>query len=67
MMEMRSIVKLSTRVATITNNDCDVESIPSRELERKSRSGCLSASSRFFEKKVKKSENNPLHLLKSMV
>jgi len=51
MMEMRSIVKLSTRVATITNNDCDVESIPSRELERKSRSGCLSASSRFFEKK----------------
>jgi len=66
-MKMRGIVNPSTRVATRPNDNCDVESITSRELERKSRSGCLSASSRFFEKKVKKSENNPLHLLRSMV
>lgn len=44
------LVYPSGKPATRTDYDCEVGRLLSRELGRKSRSGCLSTSSRFFEK-----------------
>ena len=44
------IVRPSSSLATRPNDDCEVGMLLSRELGRKSRSGCLSTSSRFFDK-----------------
>ena len=44
------IVCPSSSLATRPNDDCEVGMLLSRELGRKSRSGCLSTSSRFFGK-----------------
>ena len=44
------LVYPSGKPATRPDYDCEVGRLLSRELGRKSRSGCLSTSSRFFEK-----------------
>ena len=44
------LVYPSGKPATRPDYDCEVGRLLSRELGRKSRSGCLSTSSRFFDK-----------------